>query len=637
LFIAVLAFAAYANSFSGRFILDDKLSIIDNKAIRALWPLSRFTSGTTRPVVELSLALNYALGGLDVPGYHVFNLTVHVAAALLLWAIVRRGLCARRFESRFASSADGLAFAVAAIWVTHPLCTQAVTYITQRAESMAAMFYLLTLYGVIRAAASPRPAFWSLGAIGACLLGMGSKAVMVTAPVAVLLYDRLFITGAWRETLVRRGWLHAALFSTIAVLYVFGVLPGLFIAPQHEAVTVGFALPTISPWQYALTQAGVILHYLRLAFWPHPLCADYGWPVARGLGDAWAAVLAVTCLLAATAWAIRRAPALGFLGLFFFLVLAPTSSFIPIKDVIFEHRMYLPLAAVIVAAVMGADAVRRKLSANHARRVRGLSLVALGAVLAALTGKTLWRNWQYANPVHLWRENVALWPNHARPHNALGYALFVAGDHEAAIASFSRALELDPFMAGAYANMGDLYFHKHQFAEAAASYGKALEISPYEFTADFHYRVAAALMELGRFDEAIATLRDAILIDPEYELAHYAIGNAYSRKGMPKAAMSAYAEALRLNPRAVRIYVNLGQSLEAQGREADAIEVYQKGITAISPTTPSDEAFKVHYNLGLVLLRAGRRDEALEVLHPAVRINPQHPGALAAMRAAQGG
>src|SRR5690606_5389959 len=200
------------------FIFDDESGIVDNESIRDLWSIREVlwpsdTSGRTtdaRPLVSLSVAVNYAIGGLDVRGYHIFNLAVHIAATLTLFGLVRQTLLLPRFGSRFTWQATGLAFAVAAIWGLHPLQTESVTYVIQRAESMVGLFYLLTMYCVARSEAAGRSRRWDTLAVLACLAGMATKEVMATAPLVVGLYLWVFVYPDPRELLRQRGKLLAA-------------------------------------------------------------------------------------------------------------------------------------------------------------------------------------------------------------------------------------------------------------------------------------------------------------------------------------------------------------------------------------------------------------------------------------------
>jgi hypothetical protein len=341
----------YANSLSGPFVMDDVLSIVENRQIREWWRLSgllfpeRELPVAGRPVVNVSFALNYALHGLDVGGYHVWNIAVHLGCALALFGIVHRTLLQGDLAARFNGKAADLAFAVALLWALHPLNTEAVDYLTQRTETMMALFYLLTLYASIRSVGSASKG-WPIVTVLSCALGMGSKESMVTAPLMVVLYDRVFVFGSIAQAVRSRARLYAGLAATWLLLA--GVL---WSGPRiHSA---GFST-AVSPWTYLLNQAAMVTHYLWLAVWPRALVANYGWPRPLTLGDVWPQALFLVALLAATIAALRRSPPIGFLGAWFFMTLAPTSSIMPIAtEVGAERRMYLPLIALVVLGVVG--------------------------------------------------------------------------------------------------------------------------------------------------------------------------------------------------------------------------------------------------------------------------------------------
>ena len=373
--LVAIGAVAYANSLSGVFLFDDAYAIVDNVRIRQLFPMERWLA-TERPAVELSLAVNYAVGKLNVFGYHVFNVAVHVLAGLTLFGLVRQTIahCQSRgrkptdtsfvtglapgalignADPRDVQGAAIFAFAVALIWLIHPLQTESVTYVIQRAESLMGLFYLLTMYLFVCGVKSARPGRWCLAAVAACALGMATKEEMVTVPVMVLVYDRFFVVGSVREAWRRRGVVYLGLGLTWGVLFACGVVQHVF-TPATDRTAIGFGFKGISPWEYTLTQSQVILHYLRLSLWPHPLCLDYVWPVAHSVDEVLAPAVVIVGLFLLTLWAFIRKHWIGFAGAWFFLILAPTSSVIPVRDVAFEHRMYLPLAAVIVVIVAGA-------------------------------------------------------------------------------------------------------------------------------------------------------------------------------------------------------------------------------------------------------------------------------------------
>ncbi|HVP10937.1 MAG TPA: hypothetical protein VMV94_07075, partial [Phycisphaerae bacterium] len=346
-------------------LFDDFDAIAMNSSIRSLRPVGAVLTPPAqspmagRPLVNLTFAINYALGGSDLWGYHAVNLAIHLAAGLLLWGVLTRiwrVIVANDPKDQAATGAradDGaawLAFVAALIWIVHPLQTESVTYIVQRAEALLGLFYLLTLYCTIRGIQTKgrAAAAWFVAAVAGCGLGMATKENMATAPLVVFVVDWAFFSKSVGEVFRRRWGLYAGLSGTLLIL------AGLT-APGPRSDSAGFHVAGMTAWSYATSQPLVILYYLWLTICPYPLCLDYSWPVVQ----AWPAIVLPALLLAAAGlaslWALRGRSALGVLGVCFFVVLAPTSSFVPLKDLAFEHRMYLPLAALIVLGVALGD------------------------------------------------------------------------------------------------------------------------------------------------------------------------------------------------------------------------------------------------------------------------------------------
>ena len=390
------------------------------------------TSG--RPLVNASLALNYAAGGFQVQGYHAFNLAVHLLAGLTLTGLVRR--TAARGGLR-AFSPEQAGFAAALLWLVHPLQTEAVTYVVPRAEGLAALFYLLTLYGAVRYAEA-RSARWAALAVAACACGMATKEVMVSAPLVVLLYDRTFLSGSFSAAWRRHRIFYAGLAGT-------WVLLAFLIATGHGRGG-SVALDGATTWgRYALAQGWAVLHYLRLSVWPSPLVFDYG----TGVMAAAAAIpyaAAAMILLGLAVAALRSWPVAGFLGCSFFAILAPSSGLVPIvTETVAEHRMYLPLAAVTVGFVLILD--------RFARNVRlALALcLALAAILSVATGR---RNDDYRDPIRLWQGAADASPANARARANLAEALGDAGRYREAETRYDEALRLAPDDARIWFNLG---------------------------------------------------------------------------------------------------------------------------------------------------------------------------------------
>jgi tetratricopeptide (TPR) repeat protein len=543
---------AYLGSFRGVFLFDDLWSVVQNPAIRGWSPVwaSLATHSNNRPLVWLSFALNYAVSGLHPWSYHLVNLVVHLLAALALFAVLTRTLRAPALRAS-TDSARWFAFVVALLWTLHPLQTESVTYVYQRAESMMGLFALLTLYGAIRGAESRRPAPWYAGAILACALGMASKAAMISVPIVVLLYDRVFLSGSFSGALRRRWPLHAGLFATLAVLGATGAA-GLVLHPtaaQRQATTVGLGYMRTTPLEYALTQPGVILHYLRLSVWPHPLCLDYWWPLAKTIPAVVLPLLALAVLLAAAIVSARRLPALGFAAAWFFLLLAPTSSIVPVEDPAFEHRMYLPLAAVIVFLVTAAGGLLRRageiLRWSGGTR-RAVAVTALLLAAGALGALTIRRQLDYRSEEIMWTKIAEQRPANPRAHDFLGVLLGARGRTDEAIAQFREAIRLKPDAVEAYDNLGFYLAEQGRLDEAVAWTREAIRLEP--GYAASHYNLGWLLARGGRLEEAIPEFREATRLQPDFVDAHNNLALALARTGRLTEAMSPLRRALELDP-----------------------------------------------------------------------------------------
>ena len=493
---------AYHNSFSGALVYDDPVFWANSPQVRELWSPWKILTHSWRPIVFLSFAMNYALGGLNPWGYHLFNVAVHILAGLTLYGVMRRTLIS-----------EWLAAAVALIWLVHPLQTESVTYIWQRCELLMGLFYLLTLYCVIRSTNSTRSLWWQAAAVVSCALGMASKEVMVTAPVVVMLYDRIFLAESWREVGQRRWTMYACLAATWLVLP-FVEANALEVVRRNA----GFEFKAYTPLQYALTQLGVILHYLRLAFWPEPLCLDYGWgfgwALAQRPADVLPGLLSVSGLLTATAWALWRKPALGFLGVWFFLILAPTSSFYSTSDLIVEHRMYLSLAAVVATVVIGVFALGNRLFSKRQKLGRLLGWGTCGIAVFSLTSGTIQRNLDYRSELLIWQDTVNKCPNNPRAHYNLGNALLNTGRFKEASAHWEQAVRIKPDYPAAQNNLAIAMAQSCKLKEAIDHWEQALMFEP--GNPETQNNLAYALSQLGRVHEAIQHYEAAIRAKPDY-------------------------------------------------------------------------------------------------------------------------
>lgn len=569
--LVVATFAAYSTTFHYPFVFDDAHDILENYSIRQLWPPSRIFVGWFngrsyvhgRPLVNLSFALNYATGKLNPFHFHITNFTIHVLAGLALFGIARRTFQQPLLANRYGAVATPLALVIAGAWTLHPLQTQAVTYVTQRYESMMGLFYLLSLYCAIRSDVSRHARWWAAASVTACLVSMGSKEVAVSIPLVILLYDRAFMAGSFAEAWRRRRGFYVALAATWIALGVHMVVSG------GRGGWAGFGL-RIKPVDYAASEFGVILHYLRLSFWPYPQVFDYGWPIARTAAQIVPQAIVVGGLLVATAYALVRRPMWGVLGAWFFLILAPTSSIMPIVDLAYEHRMYLSLAAVVVAAVIGAYEGLKRLETRFAPTLwkkRLLYALPALAVLGALGAAAFCRNQVYQSEWLLWYDTVQKVPRNARAHCNLGYAYFTRGKIEEAIAHYQKSLDMDVRYANAHFVMGFVLDQQGRTDEAIYHYHEALKIDP--MSADSHYNLGIIMRRLGKDGEAIAHYLQAIKINPMHATAHYNLGNVYGARGDFEQAIEHYRKALDIDPSYAEAQAVLDRALRARTRKAD--------------------------------------------------------------------
>jgi tetratricopeptide (TPR) repeat protein len=612
LLLAGAASFAYQTSFAGVFVFDDEYAIQRNPNIRALWPLTRALSAppespvSARPVASLTLAVNYAMapvesreamapGGAGAPadvtrrflanvwGYHFMNLALHVCAALAVFGVVRRTLTSDRLRPRFGAASRALASAVALVWVVHPLTTDAVTYVTQRTEVLMGVFYLLTLYCAIRGAEPgidrARRRGWATAAIVACALGMGSKQTMVTAPVVVFVWDWIFGPGTRR--------LRWRLYSGLAATWVI-LVAGLVL--ERWPHSIGAGVEGWTPWTYLLTQAGVIVHYLRLSFVPVPLVLDYdGWPMARSVLDVAPQAALLGVLVAATmAAVVRRAP-WGFASAWFFALLAPSSSVLPLAtEIAAERRMYTALVAVVALAIVGAYGLGQLLlerlvpDRRRWRTARVVAVLALAGVAGGLAMITLDRNRDYWSEERIWRDTVDKRPDN--PRARLNYGVALAADR--------------------------------RYPEAEAQLREALRLK--EPVAKAHLNLGSILCSEQRLDEGVPHLERAVALDPELSTAQANLGEAYGAMGRRAEAAQHFALAVAGEPDRLFLLNRLGWLLATSPEDdvRDAARAIELGERAVRLTSRLDTVSLD--TLAAAYAEAGRFDEAAAVAREAL-------------------
>ncbi len=508
--LALAVWLTYQGSLAAPFIFDDVPTIVGNLSLRRLWPLVSFSGEMSplqalpqtavygRPLVNLSLALNYHFGQLDPRGYRGTNIVLHVLAAIVLAAVVRRTLRLDFFEGRFAGVVEPISLAAALVWALHPLDIESVAYVTQRTELMMGLCYLLTLYAsqlYWSATGSKTRAQWLVLAVVACQLGMLSKETIASAPAMVLLYERTFLAGSFKRAL-RNSWpLYLGLLSswlTFLALNIHG--------PSTPAVGFGLGIPALSWW---FTQCKVLFLYLKLVVWPWPLVIHYEIPRLDTFSQAWPWVVPAALLAAAVVVLVLRRTTLGFVGTWVFAVLSPTLLVPLIIEVAAERRMYVPLMAIVPLVVVGGYALLVSVLKARARRVSSegmpkplvYTLIAAVVLACGYSALDLRRLAVFADTLSFWADAESNQPDSPLVQLNLGGALMHVGRRDEAIAHYQRAVELNPAL----------------FAG--------------------QYRLAEALQSLGRDEEAEQALEKAIRSNPEMAAAHYGLAQLLHRRG----------------------------------------------------------------------------------------------------------
>lgn len=631
---------AYANALNTAFVFDDRVWI-DRSPI--IGDAAAYLNATRdRALTYLTVLVNHRLGGLNPFGYHLFNVAVHLAAGVTLFALLRRVFRLPRWAGRFDGRADGLAFAAALLWLVHPINTSAVTYVIQRAEALMGLFFLLTFYCWTRGVTDGNRRLWHPLAVFSFLACCVSKEVAVAAPPLLLLYDRVFLARSWREVLGRwPGWV--GIFGLLAVK-LWPVLFGAF--AQANEVGVGFNI-RISPKQYALTQTGVILHYLRLCVWPVGQSVDYfDWPLANSLADVAPAAVGLALLLAASGVALVARPAVGFLAAWFFVILAPTSSVMPIVDVAFEHRMYLSSITVLLGAVVLVDELlRRWTTAGPARRAVGVGLLTVAAGLFTLL--TAARNTVYRSEVTFWASALRQRPDNYRAKVTLAALHTGDGRLDAAAELFdSVAPEMKSdrlyrlYRAGWHLAAGrnevaiQIYDGMDQeqwqlktrlvappyirvlLAEKRS--GKAVElarrlVAEYGTSAEYQFLLAAAELAAGESTNSAAAGETATRLDPavvgrfaaEARALYFAKPPASARAGQLEQAYLFSAVACRATPTPPPEWFDtLALAAARTGRFPEAVTAAERGVEAADRA--GDATWKAALHDRLTLYQAGK-------------------------------
>jgi protein O-mannosyl-transferase len=608
LLLAGVVWLEYGGILHAPLICDDYATLDVNPSILKLWPLISFSGEETplnpspetpvsaRPLTNLTFAINYHFGRLDTAGYHIVNTSIHVLAALVLWALVRRTLLLEYFAGRFTGVAGLLAFGSALVWAVHPLNTESVAYITQRTEALMGLFYLATLYACVRywtAAGQSTRVLWLVLATLAALLGAFSKEVIASVPAVALLYERTFIAGSFRRAL-RQSWpLYVGLVLCWLPMVVININ-----GPRTPAAGFHLGLPGYIWW---FTQAKVLLLYLKLSFWPWPLVLHYEIPYLETFADAWPWVVPVVLMTIATLIFVWRRTIVGFVSLSMIAALSPTLLIPCVPEIVAERRMYVSLAMLVPLVIVGFYAVLRRVfrpaagdarsNANQdpiGRAPLAIWIVGTTALTIVFTMVGIRRLSAYNNAVGLLQDTIKNQPDDLSILINLGIEQAKVGDIEDAMQSFDHAA--------------------HLFSDSP--------LLNYKLNQEEHkleYSLGLACEQLGRPREAMAHYKKAVQLRPQYVAARYNLGLLLQEAGLLQAAMDQYEEAVRIKPTFAQAHCNLGALLASAGRFDEAISHLEEGARL-------DPEAGTYINLVDAYVQTGRREDAIRAAEQAIGV-----------------
>ena len=560
--MALLVFAVYRNTLGHPFLMDDFTAILGHRGIR-------FGDGIalgSRWLVEWTFRLNVLGLGLTPASFRLVNVAIHVINVVLLFGIVRILLEPTDEPGRRLSRSDLSAAWIALAWGLHPLHTGSVIYICQRYELLMGSCFLLAFFCYLRGLTGTRPRFWFDLSLVAGLLGMATKEVMAVAPLVIVIFDWIMGERLSGRPFRSRIRLHIAW----GLLMAAGVCLW-FSAWGHALDRGGYASPLHTVWEYARTQPGVIAHYIRLSMIPYPLVFDYCWPIENRL---WMIVIqgaGIGLLAVASACGVVKRQPAAMLGVWFFGILLPTSSVVVVQDPAFEHRLYLPLAAVMMA--LGSLG---RWGYVHGRGMRPILAGGAVAYLILMGGLTVYRGMDYESAVRLWGDTVEKRPDNGRARINLAMACYEAEDYPSALFHAWTILESGApderfttyIHARAHTLAGNVWLAQDRAMMAVLHYRLSLEMWQ---TPSTRLNLAMALAQSEQYDKARQVLRDALYEDPSQARAWALNGYLAMMEGDFHSALRWYQRAKRMDGRFLPAQADLAMLL-ASVPDADLLD-----------------------------------------------------------------
>lgn len=611
LLLLALGFILYSPSFHGKWVYDDNPAIVANDALEETSETALRALTGRRTLTDFTFALNRAAGGLDPFGYHIVNIAIHVFTAFLVFLLGRR--LARRAtlstdDGRFASMAAALLF------LCHPLNSQAVAYTAQRYTSLTTLFYLaaLELYLAAREKRSVR-----MGALSFAFafFAMRCKEIAFTLPLAVFLAELFFHRGKDRK-----------LFAPLPFLILLPLIP-LSLLWSDEGVGRNLTTETLAAFretpdlgrvEYLATQSVVLLRYVALLFFPAGLTVDREAALMPGFGHI--APIAATALLAAitfAAWKTRGRFPLFLAGWTWFLLTSSVeSSIIPIRDVMVEHRMYLPSVGMLIALAAALSQVPKR-------------TIVLVLLLVPLSLTTWGRAKTWADPILLWEDAREKSPGNPRPYVNLALAHRRGGDFQRAVDLYEKALSLDGTLVEAMYGLGLSLKKTGRPVAAIEAFQRARSVA--DDYGPVYDAEAQLLHEMGRTVDGVSLLQRGIERCGAQPLRLHLLGDMLVELHDPEGAAAAYRKALQLNPQDERAAIGIARTLVESGNPEGAVEVLTPFYTGYRGSA------HVWNALGMAHFRMGDRLKAEHDFRYALQLDPNLAEARANLKRIEAG
>ncbi|PKP29547.1 MAG: hypothetical protein CVU00_15065 [Bacteroidetes bacterium HGW-Bacteroidetes-17] len=608
LLITIVGIIIYANSLYGEFQFDDGVHIVQQNKFNDLSLYSEFSSWTRindRPLAYFTLALNKTLNGANVVGYHLLNLMVHLLTSILVYLFTILLLSQKVVQSiKIKGKEKLIALFVALIFLCHPIQTQAVSYIIQRMTSLAALFYIASCFFYLKARLAQIKgeykikfvSFYVLTIITA-IASVLSKQIAVTLPLSFLLIEFFFVRNNEGKRLDK-----FLLIGVIAVLISFFI------------VILGGLLPketeSISRYEYIITQLRVIVKYIQLLVLPISQNLDYDFVISKSLWgiDELISSVVVISLLVSVFTMYRKYPLISFGIAWFFITLLVESSIIPIRDVIFEHRLYLPMFGFsIILTVVLLELLKKNKQSQF--------IIMLSVIVTIYGGLTIVRNTVWKTKVALWYDVVQKSPVKARPHLNLGIAYFHSYKLVPAIEQFNIANKLEPNNSQVYYNRAGAYLMINQTEDAIKDLDQSI-LHNNKFAEAYDTRGKAKLL-FKDFDAAINDCSKAIELKPELESAWFNRANAYLFKGEIQIALNDLNKAIHLNP-------NFAAALNNRGQIMLNLRKYNEAIADLNKAIENEPRLSNAYNNRAKAFYAiSRFDLSIKDLNTSLNYNPR--------------